>query len=113
MEFPQMKAVLLTFPPPPNPASRATIPISLKLPPTNHPAHLCLQVEPVEPTVHAPWVKVWISPPCLPRPPYNPQSLECITIKIADLGNASWTSHHFTNDIQTQQYWSPEAILSS
>ncbi|PLW36498.1 hypothetical protein PCANC_19258 [Puccinia coronata f. sp. avenae] len=70
-----MKAVLLTFPPPPNPASRTTIPISLNLPPTNCPAHLCLLVEPVDPTVHAPRVKVWISPPCLPRPPTIPKVL--------------------------------------
>lgn len=30
---------------------------------------------------------------------------------MADLGNACWTDHHFTNDIQTRQYRSPEAIL--
>jgi len=30
---------------------------------------------------------------------------------LADLGNACWTDHHFTNDIQTRQYRSPEAIL--
>lgn len=34
-----------------------------------------------------------------------------IRIKIADLGNATPISHHFTNDIQTRQYRSPEAIL--
>ncbi|RUP03731.1 hypothetical protein BC936DRAFT_140574 [Jimgerdemannia flammicorona] len=27
-----------------------------------------------------------------------------ITVKIADLGNACWVDHHFTNDIQTRQY---------
>ncbi|GBE58824.1 serine kinase [Babesia ovata] len=31
--------------------------------------------------------------------------------KICDLGNACWISHHFTNEIQTRQYRSPEAIL--
>ena len=36
-----------------------------------------------------------------------------ISVKIADLGNACWTSHHFTNDIQTRQYRSPEVILGS
>jgi len=36
---------------------------------------------------------------------------EKILIKLADLGNACWTDHHFTNDIQTRQYRSPEAIL--
>ncbi|KAF9199119.1 serine/threonine protein kinase, CMGC group [Haplosporangium sp. Z 27] len=34
-----------------------------------------------------------------------------ITVKIADLGNACWEDHHFTNDIQTRQYRSPEVIL--
>ncbi|GMF93604.1 unnamed protein product [Aspergillus oryzae] len=41
--------------------------------------------------------------------------LECdiISVKIADLGNACWVGHHFTNDIQTRQYRSPEVILGS
>ncbi|GME85646.1 unnamed protein product [Ambrosiozyma monospora] len=34
-----------------------------------------------------------------------------ISIKIADLGNACWTNLHYTNDIQTRQYRSPETIL--
>lgn len=48
-----------------------------------------------------------------PNAPYDPSSLERITVKIADLGNASWTDLHFTNDIQTRQYRSPEAILGA
>lgn len=41
--------------------------------------------------------------------------LDCdiISVKIADLGNACWVGHHFTNDIQTRQYRSPEVILGS
>ena len=38
---------------------------------------------------------------------------DTISVKIADLGNACWVSHHFTNDIQTRQYRSPEVILGS
>ncbi|TLS22412.1 uncharacterized protein PpBr36_10005 [Pyricularia pennisetigena] len=38
---------------------------------------------------------------------------DVISVKIADLGNACWVSHHFTNDIQTRQYRSPEVILGS
>ena len=38
---------------------------------------------------------------------------ETISVKIADLGNACWVNHHFTNDIQTRQYRSPEVILGS
>ncbi|KAG0268872.1 serine/threonine protein kinase, CMGC group [Actinomortierella ambigua] len=36
-----------------------------------------------------------------------------IQVKIADLGNACWENHHFTNDIQTRQYRSPEVILGN
>ncbi|MCJ1481302.1 serine/threonine protein kinase, CMGC group [Schaereria dolodes] len=43
-----------------------------------------------------------------PSEPY-----ETISVKIADLGNACWVGHHFTNDIQTRQYRSPEVILGS
>jgi serine/threonine-protein kinase SRPK3 len=62
---------------------------------------------------------------------------ETITVRIADLGNggsflypgsyhvanrirfvlahstATWTDHHFTNDIQTRQYRCPEVIIGS
>ncbi|KAG8876536.1 serine/threonine protein kinase, CMGC group [Tulasnella sp. 331] len=36
-----------------------------------------------------------------------------ITVKIADLGNACWVDHHFTDDIQTRQYRCPEVILGA
>ncbi|RKU42633.1 serine/threonine protein kinase, CMGC group, variant 2 [Coniochaeta pulveracea] len=38
---------------------------------------------------------------------------DIISVKIADLGNACWVNHHFTNDIQTRQYRSPEVILGA
>ena len=31
-----------------------------------------------------------------------------IKVKICDLGNACWTRHHFSSEIQTRQYRSPE-----
>lgn len=34
-----------------------------------------------------------------------------ISVKIADLGNATPSTKHFTEDIQTRQYRAPEAIL--
>jgi serine/threonine-protein kinase SRPK3 len=34
-----------------------------------------------------------------------------ISVKIADLGNASDSTKHYTEDIQTRQYRSPEAII--
>jgi serine/threonine-protein kinase SRPK3 len=40
-------------------------------------------------------------------------SSQRISVKIADLGNACWVHHHFTNDIQTRQYRSPEVILGA
>lgn len=40
-------------------------------------------------------------------------AFEKISVKIADLGNACWVNHHFTNDIQTRQYRSPEVILGA
>jgi serine/threonine protein kinase len=36
-----------------------------------------------------------------------------LDVKIADLGNACWVDFHYTNDIQTRQYRSPEVILGS
>eukprot|EP00359_Climacostomum_virens_P001753 CAMPEP_0204899314 /NCGR_PEP_ID=MMETSP1397-20131031/1785_1 /ASSEMBLY_ACC=CAM_ASM_000891 /TAXON_ID=49980 /ORGANISM="Climacostomum Climacostomum virens, Strain Stock W-24" /LENGTH=779 /DNA_ID=CAMNT_0052067263 /DNA_START=31 /DNA_END=2370 /DNA_ORIENTATION=+ len=36
---------------------------------------------------------------------------ENIKIKIADLGNACWFDHHFSSEIQTRQYRSPEVML--
>ena len=36
--------------------------------------------------------------------------LEC---KIADLGNACWVDHHYTEDIQTRQYRALEVLLGS
>lgn len=36
---------------------------------------------------------------------------ELILVKIADLGNACWVHHHFTDEIQTRQYRAPEVLL--
>ena len=43
-----------------------------------------------------------VTSPCL----QNPVHEECpdLRVKIADLGNACWDHHHFTDDIQTRQY---------
>lgn len=38
---------------------------------------------------------------------------ESLRVKIADLGNACFTDHHYTDDVQTRQYRSPEVILQS
>ncbi|ESK87129.1 cmgc srpk protein kinase [Moniliophthora roreri MCA 2997] len=60
-------------------------------------------------------------PPPPPEPPQEHQEppvmdmpvVEKITVKIADLGNATWVEHHFTDDIQTRQYRCPEVILGA
>ncbi|KAJ2004063.1 serine/threonine protein kinase, CMGC [Coemansia thaxteri] len=39
--------------------------------------------------------------------------LQGLRVKIADLGNATWADHHFTEDIQTRQYRSPEVIIGA
>ncbi|KAH9958529.1 kinase-like domain-containing protein [Lactifluus volemus] len=41
------------------------------------------------------------------------EAVDRITVKIADLGNATWVDHHFTDDIQTRQYRCPEVLLGA
>jgi len=36
-----------------------------------------------------------------------------VEVKVVDLGNACWTDHHFSEDIQTRQYRAPEVILGA
>ena len=46
---------------------------------------------------------------------YDPVTEEApdLQVKIADLGNACWMTHHFTEDIQTRQYRSLEVLLGA
>lgn len=48
----------------------------------------------------------------LPMDPVNEICLD-LEVKIADLGNACWVHHHFTEDIQTRQYRSLEVLLGA
>jgi len=50
-----------------------------------------------------------------PKKPKNPVHTVCpeLQVKIADLGNACWEHHHFTEDIQTRQYRSLEVIIGA
>ncbi|KAJ1907521.1 serine/threonine protein kinase, CMGC [Coemansia sp. IMI 209127] len=43
----------------------------------------------------------------------SPSSVQGLKVKIADLGNATWADHHFTEDIQTRQYRSPEVVIGA
>ena len=36
-----------------------------------------------------------------------------VMVKICDMGNGCWTHHHFTPEIQTRQYRSPEIIIGA
>ncbi|PIC39003.1 hypothetical protein B9Z55_010833 [Caenorhabditis nigoni] len=52
----------------------------------------------------------------LPAPPVGPNIADpyCdIDVKIADLGNACWVNHHYTDDIQTRQYRALEVLIGS
>lgn len=40
-------------------------------------------------------------------------NLEQLSVKIADLGNACWTFHHYTEDIQTRQYRCLEVLIGA
>ena len=47
-----------------------------------------------------------------PSPTPRPAHFEApISVKIADLGNASPSTKHYTEDIQTRQYRAPEAVI--
>lgn len=41
----------------------------------------------------------------------TPESMHTAPCKLVDFGNACWRSRHFTDDIQTRQYRSPEVIV--
>jgi len=38
---------------------------------------------------------------------------DTVMVKICDMGNGCWTHHHFTPEIQTRQYRSPEVIIGA
>ena len=43
----------------------------------------------------------------------GPKLDENVQVKICDMGNGCWTYHHFTPEIQTRQYRSPEVIIGA
>ena len=46
-------------------------------------------------------------------PRYETWSATDYRVKIVDFGNACWIDRHFTSDIQTRQYRSPEVIMGA
>ncbi|KAG6820756.1 hypothetical protein H0H93_012020 [Arthromyces matolae] len=90
----------LTVPVPPSPCAPPPTPVeSPSTPPPVHP-----------PSSSA---SQTILPIQVPLPPISglPVIHPPISIKIADLGNATPSKKHYTEDIQTRQYRAPEAIL--
>jgi len=91
-------------PPPPTPIDALAIatlippPVATSNPPANG---LDAAQQPSQPRT-VPHLRTPVEDKPLPPP---------ISIKIADLGNATPSQKHFTEDIQTRQYRAPEAIL--
>lgn len=94
-------------------------PAGFARPPYHHPKSLfvrakTLSQKPVGASIGS--VSTNTSFPILPAPSiadidiYNNASA---WYKIADLGNACWTDRHFSEDIQTRQYRSPEVLIGS
>ncbi|KAG6866860.1 hypothetical protein C0991_008796 [Blastosporella zonata] len=89
---PTPHAVSPSAPPPTPVESPSTSDILQPLPSSSHTSTLPIQVP---------------TPASAARFPHPPP----ILIKIADLGNATPSKKHYTEDIQTRQYRAPEAIL--
>ncbi|KAG6889371.1 hypothetical protein C0995_001436 [Termitomyces sp. Mi166 len=86
-------AVLTPSTPPPTPAEPPSTSSFISHPPS---ASLRTSALPIQ-------VPITTNPPAPVLPP--------ISVKIADLGNATPSLKHYTEDIQTRQYRAPEAIL--
>ena len=56
--------------------------------------------------LQSPEVEVKKLDPCV-------EVVQDLKVKIADLGNACWVHHHFTEDIQTRQYRSLEVLIGN
>ncbi|KAI6110283.1 kinase-like protein [Pisolithus croceorrhizus] len=83
-----------------------------------HPTHppgpsLLTQMAPPQGTSGSPFVSRPAQPSMASSVSSALEGIEKITVKIADLGNATWVEHHFTDDIQTRQYRCPEVILGA
>ena len=69
--------------------------------------------------VQSPTLEVMDEPATLPPPPPDdgvPDDLASLCdaeVAVVDLGNACWRHKHFTEDIQTRQYRSPEVIVGA
>ena len=47
------------------------------------------------------------------KPDYTKWEASQFQVKLADMGTACWVNKHFTDDIQTREYRSPEVILGA
>ncbi|KAJ3777596.1 kinase-like domain-containing protein [Lentinula raphanica] len=89
-------------PPSPNPSAVSPPPGQTPSQETGLPTEASSFTQPVNVPHHS---------PASPSPPPPPTFCPPVSIKIADLGNATPSRKHFTEDIQTRQYRAPEAII--
>ncbi|KAJ6519460.1 kinase-like domain-containing protein [Mycena sanguinolenta] len=97
----------LTVPLPISPSSAASLTPTAASPPISpisSPTPAITLPSPLHPHPH-------VQTPALAVPKVRPSCAPEISIKIADLGNATPSKKHYTEDIQTRQYRSPEAII--
>ncbi|KAJ7630570.1 CMGC/SRPK protein kinase [Roridomyces roridus] len=115
----QLSAHMHTHPPPPpSPSSldSANEPRPVVNPAVNSPCSATSLTPtgeslPPQSPITIPSPRPQVQTPALALPKPRPSNIPEISIKIADLGNATPSKKHFTEDIQTRQYRSPEAII--
>ncbi|KAF8213454.1 kinase-like domain-containing protein [Mycena galopus ATCC 62051] len=90
--------------PPPSASPAHSYALTTTPTPAHSPAHAPAPLPPAPPLIHT-------HTPALALPKPRPSCAPGISIKIADLGNATPSKKHYTEDIQTRQYRSPEAII--
>ncbi|KAJ7275407.1 kinase-like domain-containing protein [Mycena haematopus] len=106
---PSMHHNTRTAPLPMSPSSATSLtPTAASPPPSASPAPSPAPALALPPPVH-PYPQLHTPALAMPKP--RPSCAPEISIKIADLGNATPSKKHFTEDIQTRQYRSPEAII--
>ncbi|KAF7367240.1 Protein kinase dsk1 [Mycena sanguinolenta] len=100
-----------TVPLPMSPSSAASLtPTAASPPPPTSPVPSPTPAIALPPPLH-PQPHPHVQTPALAVPKLRPSCAPEISIKIADLGNATPSKKHYTEDIQTRQYRSPEAII--
>ncbi|KAE9410702.1 kinase-like protein [Gymnopus androsaceus JB14] len=96
-----------TPPPSPNPSFVSPSSVQSHLGAANTPTQPSCVPSPPAPSITQPMDVPLHPSSSVPPAPFTPP----VSIKIADLGNATPSKKHYTEDIQTRQYRAPEAII--